>query len=302
MSIWDNPAFELEPLAHGVGPFPRREFLRAVAEHHRVTDDSLRVATSSDTLLALQLHQGVLRFVGDADLVDYRSPLGDGVQELTAEVLEAMPGGTPFEFDSLPLEAAEVMAKGASRSGAAVAMEAHASTMVLHLPSTFDDYLHMIGKKERHELRRKRRRYEDAIGEAKFVHSDRPGPLFDDFVRFHRMAAGDKGSFMTSDMERFFASLVQQPGWGIDALVGDDGHVTAAAFGYQGDDGYYLYNSSYDPELADASPGVVLLGRLIELTIERGKPVFDFLKGDERYKHRMGAEPRSLFRVSGATS
>ena len=45
------------------------------------------------------------------------------------------------------------------------------------------------------------------------------------------------------------------------------------------------------------SPGVVLLGRLIELTIERGQSLFDFLKGDEHYKYRLGAEARPLYEI-----
>jgi len=106
--------------------------------------------------------------------------------------------------------------------------------------------------------------------------------------------------FMTAEMEAWFATLAELPGWGLDALVGEDGHVTAAGFGYQDSDGYYLYNSSYNPQFSDSSPGVVLLGRLIELTIERGKPVFDFLKGDEHYKYRLGAQPRPLFQVVGS--
>ena len=35
------------------------------------------------------------------------------------------------------------------------------STAVIELPGSFDDYLAGIGKKQRHELRRKRRRYEE---------------------------------------------------------------------------------------------------------------------------------------------
>ena len=48
-----------------------------------------------------------------------------------------------------------------------------------------------------------------------------------------------------------------------------------------------------------ASPGVVLFSSMIERQIERGVPVFDFLKGDEAYKYRHGAAPRPLFAIEG---
>jgi CelD/BcsL family acetyltransferase involved in cellulose biosynthesis len=75
--------------------------------------------------------------------------------------------------------------------------------------------------------------------------------------------------------------------------------MAAAGFGYHGADGYYLYNSAFDPTLREASPGVVLMASLIESAIEAARDVFDFLKGDEAYKYRLGAGERLLYTVSG---
>ncbi len=116
----------------------------------------------------------------------------------------------------------------------------------------------------------------------------------------HRLAGGSKGHFMTAGMEAFFGGLHERAGAVIDMLGGDDGVPVAAAFGFEDEDGYYLYNSAYDPETSHASPGVVLVGMLIERAIEAEKRVFDFLKGDEAYKFRLGAAPRPLFEVTGS--
>jgi CelD/BcsL family acetyltransferase involved in cellulose biosynthesis len=43
----------------------------------------------------------------------------------------------------------------------------------------------------------------------------------------------------------------------------------------------------------------VLLGLLIDRSIRSGLEVFDFLKGDEAYKFRLGAEPRPLYSLAG---
>ncbi len=176
----------------------------------------------------------------------------------------------------------------------------HAVVAVLPLPSTFDEYLAGIGKKERHEVRRKRRRYEAVGGEVRIESHFGPGPAVDEFVRLHRLAAGAKGDFMTSEMALLFADLVVQPGWRLDLLVADAG-VAAAMIGYADDDGYYLYNSAFDPALRDASPGMVLLAAAIERCIEDGLARFDFLKGDEPYKFRLGARPRPLFVIEAVT-
>jgi CelD/BcsL family acetyltransferase involved in cellulose biosynthesis len=73
--------------------------------------------------------------------------------------------------------------------------------------------------------------------------------------------------------------------------------ATAALFSYVDEEGVYLYNSSYDAALSDASPGVAIVGSMIEQACVEGLPRFDFLKGDEVYKFRLGAEARPLFEV-----
>ena len=68
--------------------------------------------------------------------------------------------------------------------------------------------------------------------------------------------------------------------------------------GYSDEDCYYLYNSSFDPAHSALSPGVVLLSSLIERAIGEGLTRFDFLKGDETYKRRLGAVYRPLYTVT----
>ena len=289
---WNHEGFELSPIAPWIGPFSDPKLLEVIARHAGVTEPELW--SSESGLVAMQRSADGVSMLCPENLIDYRSPLGTGVAEIVAESL----GDDSFRFDSLPIEAAEEIMKGIALSGRTAEMAEHESAAVLRLPPTFESYMvDQLSKKERHEMRRKRRRYEAVLGEAHFVHHTGSDGIFEDFVRFHRMSAGEKGSFMTDEMEAMFVDLAQLDGWGLDALIADDGHITAAGFGYQGPDGYYLYNSAYNPELAETSPGVVLLGRLIELTIERGHHVFDFLKGDEHYKYRLGAEARPLFQL-----
>lgn len=255
------------------------------------------VHRSDRGVAAVEVVDGEVWGVGPRDLVDYRSPVGPGGIELLAGLL----ADRAFHLDSLPREVAEPLAMAMDATGRSVDLVQVDSTAVLALPATFDDWLLSIGKKERHETRRKRRRYEDLVGDPRVVRFAGAQDRLEEFVALHRTSVGEKGSFMTTGMVAFFRDLMHLPGWGIDALVSEGGAIVAAGFGYHGDDGYYLYNSAFDPAYREASPGVVLIASLIEFAIEEGQVLLDFLKGDEPYKYRLGARERQLFTITGST-
>ena len=297
---WGTPAFAASPVAAAVGPFPMRPLLQAWWEKRAGTAHRLLLVEGDGALLPLCEGRDGLMFLGEEDLVDYHSPLGEGVPDLVAEFAATLRAGAGFRLDSLPREAAEAVGKGLREAGIEVDAVEHVSAAVLDLPDDFDGYLAALGKKDRHELRRKRRRFEAELGPPMLDAAAPQGEAFDHFVRLHRAAAGEKGSFMTGEMAAFFSAVGEIPGTRIDLLRDGAGAVVAAAFGFVDDDGYYLYNSAYDPAAGSASPGVVLLGLLIERAIGLGLHRFDFLKGDERYKYRLGARPRPLYEIEGA--
>jgi len=300
-SNWDSEGFTRPAVAPAIGPFASPGFLAAIWDCCSIDGTDLFIAESDDALAAMSLSDGTLELLGHQDLVDYRSPRGAGVAGLFREVAETVPSGTALRFDSLPDEAVGPIVAGLTRAGVEPTVDPHSTVAVLALPHSFDEYLTSIGKKERHELRRKRRRYEDSAGPIRLVHATGAGEVFDQFVECHRRSSGDKGSFMSARMVEFFGDLIALPGWQIDALVGGAGEVAAASFSFEDDSGYYLYNSAYDPDLRHLSPGQVLLGALIEQEIERGRDVFDFLKGDETYKYRLGSTTRQLYEIVAVT-
>jgi len=205
-------------------------------------------------------------------------------------------GNVSIDLDSLPEEAATAIAERLERTGLEPKVSEQIIARVLELPAAVEEYYELVGKKERHELRRKRRRYEDQIGPVALKTDHGAGFGFEEFVRLHRLAPGDKGSFMTGERHRFFSRLAQQDGWRVDYLE-TAGQATACLFGWTDGVDYFLYNSSFDPDLYAASPGQVVLLAMIEQSIGQGWKTFDFLKGDEIYKARLGAAPRQLFRV-----
>ncbi len=180
---------------------------------------------------------------------------------------------------------------------------------IIELPTGEDDgwetYLAGLDKKERHEIRRKMRRAEREIPDLAFRvvtgGEDLPAAM-DDFLRLHRLSSADKDDFMTDDMEGFFremAAVTAEQGWLRLFFLDADGEAVSTyfCFAYGGD--MLVYNSGYDPAFnPQLSLGWVLLSRTIQYAIEEGYRRFDFLQGDEDYKHRFGGVDSPVFRTN----
>lgn len=288
----------MSPHSAATGPFTGKAMLRAWWELRG--EGELVLVEGQDALLPLHAERGTFRFLGEADLFDYHSPLGTEPLRLAAEWAEGLEPGVGLEFDSLPGDSADALLEGLSKAGLAPVAEAHESSAVLALPDEYEGYLAGLDKKQRHEIRRKRRRFVEILGEP-HLHRAWGQAAVDQFATMHRRASGEKGTFMTADMEVYFSRLHTDAAGHLDFLYGDDDTPVAAAFGFEDESVYYLYNSAYDPTHAAASPGIVLVNELIGRTIADGRDRFDFLKGDEVYKYRLGAEARTLWRVTATT-
>jgi CelD/BcsL family acetyltransferase involved in cellulose biosynthesis len=290
---WSSFDDALPPVAPQVGPFPTASFLRS-SEWAMGGDGDVVVVGGVDGSAAFVVERGRIRFAGPESITDYHTPLGE-TMEAMAEFFRAGPS-VNVRLDSLPDEAVTPVVDALREAGARPIGGEHAATGVLTLPATHEAWLMSLAKKERHEVRRKRRRYEYEHGpvHVRSAGMDGLGP----FIDLHRMARGPKGSFMTDRMARFFETLVADVGAVIHQLVSGQS-VVASAFGFETADAYYYYNSAYDMDAAHASPGIILLSELIAGQIDRGARTFDFLKGAESYKYRLGARPRTLTVVEG---
>jgi CelD/BcsL family acetyltransferase involved in cellulose biosynthesis len=159
----------------------------------------------------------------------------------------------------------------------------------------FEGYLGTLGKKERHEVRRKIRRAE-AAGEVRLDRSSDPVGDLDEFVNLHQKKWGADGLFPPTpggaQSRAFFRGLFEHCGPdGLIALhfltVG--GRRIAAGVWFDDGETLFFYNAGVDPDARDLSPGVLLVARSIEMALQAGRSRFDFLRGDEPYKYGWGA-------------
>jgi CelD/BcsL family acetyltransferase involved in cellulose biosynthesis len=274
-----------------VGPFPLPAFISAWWSHLGAGEPL--IVESGASRLAVTLESGLLQIAGDSDMTDYHSPLGDDVEGLGVALGDLVIGGHRLSLDSLPEGSAIRLADGLASAGVHVTARSDAVAMVLELTKDVP-FLSTLDKRQRHEVRRKRRRYEDLLGEI-VVETDRHG-AFERFADLHRGSSGRKGRFMVNERAAFFRDLYRQQGWRVDELFSGDRSI-AALFAYSDGASYYLYNSAYAEDLGEAAPGIVLLTQVIERLGEEGFTRFDFLKGEEEYKARLGASLRQLYRI-----
>ena len=77
-----------------------------------------------------------------------------------------------------------------------------------------------------------------------------------------------------------------------------EGEKAAALFNFDYNGRTWVYNSGLDPDaFGRLSLGVVLSSLAIEKAIELSHNTFDFLRGDEQYKYRFGAQDTEIFRL-----
>ena len=176
---------------------------------------------------------------------------------------------------------------------------------VLQLPTTWKDYVASLEKKQRHELRRKLRR---ARAPALGVDWYSVGPEHDLEAEMGHfldlMAASDpaKKSFLENPGNlpffRNIAAVMLERGWlRLNFLtIGDVRAATYLNFVYK--DALLVYNSGLLPDAyGHLSPGIVLLAWNIRHAIESDLRVFDFLQGNETYKHQMGGRDEAVFNL-----
>jgi CelD/BcsL family acetyltransferase involved in cellulose biosynthesis len=167
---------------------------------------------------------------------------------------------------------------------------------------TIDDYLGTLGKKQRHEIRRKVRRAEESGG-ARLVDSTDPLADLDAFVDLHQRRwredglcpDGPRGDTGRTVFRRLF-ELFDRDTLRL-AFLEVGGRRIAAAVWFTDAERVYYFNAGIDPEAKALSPGVVLVERLIRLAIEEGRRTVDFLRGDEGYKYGWGAVDEPIQRL-----
>ena len=283
------------------------EWIAVTREHDSAEAVTLAAGDPPHGIAALARDaDGTFRFAGGelTDEQDVVAPAGSGravASAVGAWIAGERPPRVRLEFVPEDAPTLEVIAAVLADGGYRVDRARLVTSPRLALPGDFDTYVQGLGKKERHELRRKIRRLENATQATfRWASDAERGTTLDRFFALHRLSRGEKADFMTPDVERFFRDIA-------DALapIGrlrlgvlrahDQDAAVLFAFAYRGT--LALYNAAYDPALASLSIGIVSHAWAIREAIRERFDTYDLLRGDEPYKYDLGATDRWLGRL-----
>jgi len=175
---------------------------------------------------------------------------------------------------------------------------------MIDLPDDWEIYLESLDKKQRHEIRRKLRRAEseaslewDVVDETRNIEEE-----IDKFLVLMRTSHPEKAKFLDDPQNlAFLKHIIPQAfrcGWLKLSFLVINGTASAAYCDFDYNNRILVYNSGLLPqENAHLSPGIVLLSYNIRDAIVRRRKVFDFLRGNETYKYRMGAHDTKIFKL-----
>ncbi|CAB1066004.1 hypothetical protein D1BOALGB6SA_10803 [Olavius sp. associated proteobacterium Delta 1] len=238
-------------------------------------------------------------FIGGADVCDYLdfivSPaiaaeffnlLLDHIKQQGISELDL----GPLRPDSAVLSS---LARIAENRGSKVSLTPHDVSLELELPATWEDYLGMLKGKQRHEVKRKfRRLYEAADINFRVVESaEQAARELDTFFKLFKLSATEKDDFLTEQMKSYFRSLAQAMA---DArmlklfFLELNAEPVAASMCFDFNSTLHLYNSGFDPRFRSLSVGLICKVLSIKDAIEKGCKKYNFLKGAETYKYRLG--------------
>ncbi len=166
-----------------------------------------------------------------------------------------------------------------------------------------DGFLSTLGKKERHEIRRKIRRCE-AGGDILLTPSPDPLTDLDAFIDLHQRRWGADGLFPATpggEASRIFIRRLFE-GFGPDGparlcFLTVGGRRIAAGITFEAGGTIAYYNAGVDPDARDLSPGVVMVAKYVERAIATGRRRLDFLRGNEPYKYEWGARDEPIQRL-----
>jgi len=164
---------------------------------------------------------------------------------------------------------------------------------IITLPKHVDEFLASIGRNERYNLQRKRKRLDRAgvVSWERITALPDFSKAMDSFVWLHQTrweGKGEAGAFKRSRFEAFhqeIGKLFAEQQWSSIDLLKLDGEPIAGIYGYRYNGRYSYYLPGFNHNvLPEASPGTLLLFHCVEQAIASGISEFDLLRGAMPYK------------------
>lgn len=268
---------------------------------------SIRRANHTIGIAPLLRHNQTASLMGDQNVCDSLDFIvaSDQTTEFYSTLIHQLrhDGITRLELGSIRPDSSAYtgLLPEAEKMGCRVHCKPAETSYELELPDTWDAYLDSLSGKERHEIRRKFRRLERA-GRINFRLVDDAAHAkkrVESFIELFKLNRPDKATFMSDQMGAFFRDLAADLAeWSLLKLffleLNDKPIAAVMCFDYQST--RYLYNNGYDSSYSALSAGLLSKVLSIKQSFQAGIHTYDFLKGSESYKRRLGGQPVALYK------
>ena len=248
--------------------------------------------------------------LGDKDLFDYRDIIyiSECAEEIYIEFLSYLKlqpwfqGYTIF-MQSIPesSELFNLVNTDKLNNFADVEIKEEDVTPIYDVNCVWDDYLLALKKKQRHEIRRKLRKFESQDFQFKLIrNNDVLSGFLSDFYELFINSREDKKEFLTEERKTFFNKMLFAFAEKneLKILSYYDGNILiSACIVIEYANIYFLYNSAYSLDYNSYSVGLVSKIIALKQSIESNSHAFNFLRGNERYKHELGGEDLKLYEI-----
>jgi CelD/BcsL family acetyltransferase involved in cellulose biosynthesis len=255
----------------------------------------------------------VVRLIGCVDVTDYvdliiDSQAVEGVLQALVQFIEQMHSAFDrLDFCNLPeaSPAYQRLPDLLREHLFSVSVKQQEVCPIIMLPGDWETYVESLDKKDRHELRRKLRRIEGAEEAVDWYIVGTEHDLAIESQRFLDLMASSqeqKHVFLQNPRNRdFFNQIVPiafEHGWLQMSFLTINGEACACYFNFVYDSQVQVYNSGLNlTKFSHLGPGIILLAFNIKYAIEHGFKAFDFLRGNESYKYRMGAKDSAVYNL-----
>jgi CelD/BcsL family acetyltransferase involved in cellulose biosynthesis len=172
----------------------------------------------------------------------------------------------------------------------------------IRLPQTWDEYLATLCCHERKELKRKLRNAQTKANcqWRTLKCCEDVEPALNRAVAAMRQSEECKALFTDEVLGNFLRRLVPRLAKTGDFYIQElhlEGSPAAWLLCLPSKNGPMIYNTSFDPAYHRWSPGIVAFALSIQDAIAAGAQTYNLLRGDEEYKHRLGAQIGELYTI-----
>lgn len=206
-----------------------------------------------------------------------------------------------FDLECVPAENVTLqrLVRRLSELGCGVHCRPDLGLWQMPLPATWEAFVARFPKTRRKRLRQYDRAITDHKLQLRLAQSaDEVNQAMNALIDLHLRRRRMKNESSCFESEPYVGFLreaavrMHSQGSAQLALLERDHLPVAVELSLLRNDAIYLYQSGFDPDAADLSPGHLITVLLIQRAIKERRAQFEFLRGDEGYKATWGAKPR----------